>query len=133
MDRRDSTERGRTVQNTINWFEIFVADLPRAQRFYEALLEAPMKTETFNGEPHAIFLAEGLKGALVKREARRPSADGALVYLNCDARLDAVLSRVPAAGGRVLVPKTNIGDPGHIAVIADSEGNAVGLHEARRA
>ncbi|MBX7099667.1 MAG: VOC family protein [Myxococcaceae bacterium] len=121
------------MENTINWFEIFVADLPRAQRFYESLLGAPLKTETFNGEPHAIFQAPGLNGALVKREGRGPSAGGALVYLNCNARLDAVLGRVAQAGGKVLMPKTDIGAPGHIALIADSEGNAVGLHQRPQA
>jgi hypothetical protein len=119
------------MRNTINWFEIFVADMPRAKRFYEQVLSTQLKGEQFNGEAHAIFPDEGLKGALVRRESRKPSAEGALVYVNCDGHLDAALGRVPAAGGRVLMPKTDIGDPGFIAVIADTEGNAVGLHSAR--
>lgn len=120
------------MKDTLSWFEIFVADLPRAQGFYERVLDKKLEAETFNGEPHAIFPAEGLKGALVKRAARKPSADGALVYVDCTGTLDAVLGRVEAAGGKVLLPKTDIGGPGFIAVIADTEGNQVGLHSERR-
>jgi predicted enzyme related to lactoylglutathione lyase len=120
------------MRNTLNWFEIFVANLPRAQAFYEAVLGTKLKAETFNGEPHAIFAAEDLKGALVQRASRKPSAEGSLVYLNCNGQLDAVLGRVAGAGGRVVMPKTDIGPPGFIAVVADSEGNAVGLHSARQ-
>lgn len=119
------------MKDTLSWFEIFVTDMKRAQGFYEQLLDRKLRAETFNGEPNAIFPAEGLKGSLVKREGRQPSADGALVYLDCTGQLDAVLGRVAKAGGRVLVPKTDIGPPGFIAVIADTEGNQVGLHAAR--
>jgi hypothetical protein len=119
------------MRNTLNWFELFVADLPRAQAFYEQVLATKLRAEQFNGEPHAIFGADGLKGALVKREGRKPSAEGSLVYLNCNGALDAALSRVEKAGGKIVMPKTDIGDPGFIAIVKDTEGNAVGLHSAR--
>lgn len=119
------------MQNGINWFELFVADLPRAQAFYEQVLDTKLRAEKFNGEPHAIFQADGVAGALVLRKDRGPSRDGALVYLNCNGKLDAVLARVTKAGGRLVLPKTDIGNPGFIAVMADSEGNAVGLHSER--
>lgn len=119
------------MKNAINWFELFVTNLPRAQKFYEEVLGASLRSETFNGEPHAIFVAEGVGGALVLRKDRKPSAEGALVYLNCNGQLDAVVGRVTKAGGRVVMPKTDIGPPGFIAVMLDSEGNAVGLHSER--
>ena len=31
------------------------------------------------------------------------------------------------------MPKTDIGDPGHIAWVLDTEGNTVGLHAERQA
>ncbi|MFT3713718.1 MAG: VOC family protein [Archangium sp.] len=117
--------------NSITWFEIFVSDMGRAQKFYERMLDAPLKGETFNGEPHAIFRAEGVAGALVERKGKKPSSEGALVYLNCNGKLDGVLSRVEKAGGKIVLPKTDIGDPGFIAIVADTEGNAVGLHQER--
>jgi predicted enzyme related to lactoylglutathione lyase len=52
-----------------------------------------------------------------------------MVYLNCDGELDSVLSRVPKAGGLVLMPKTPVpGGHGHFACLRDSEGNHIGLH-----
>lgn len=117
----------------INWFELPVNDLSRAQVFYETILGKKLRAEDFSGMPMAIFpYGEGaVGGALVKMERRRPSADGALAYLNCDGELEAVLARVPGAGGRVVLPRTDIGAPGFIAVILDTEGNSVGLHSER--
>lgn len=60
----------------------------------------------------------------------RPSPDGAIVYLDAPG-LDAVLSRVERAGGKVVMPRTDIGEPGFIALVVDTEGNRVGLHEPR--
>jgi predicted enzyme related to lactoylglutathione lyase len=50
------------------------------------------------------------------------------MYLNAGNALDAMLARVAAAGGQVLLPATVIGEQGVIAIIRDSEGNRVGLH-----
>jgi predicted enzyme related to lactoylglutathione lyase len=66
---------------------------------------------------------------LVKRSFRRPGRGGALVYLNCDGILDAVLARVRQAGGLILMPKTPVpGGHGYFACLRDSEGNHIGLH-----
>lgn len=120
------------MRNTLNWFEIFVTDLPRAQAFYEAMLEVKLKVEVFNQEPTAMF-GDGKQadGALVQRTGRKPTAEGALVYLACPGNLDACLARAAKAGGKVVMPKTDIGPPGFIAIVADTEGNTVGLHMER--
>ena len=55
--------------------------------------------------------------------------NGPFLFLNVDGRLDEVLGRVYAAGGRIVVPRTDIGDGmGWFAMILDSEGNRIGLH-----
>lgn len=120
------------MKNAISWFELPVLDLPRAQRFYEALLGAPLRAEVFAGLDMAIFPYQGgVGGALVHGERFRPSPDGAVVYLDVGDALDACLGRVGAAGGKVVMPRTDIGEPGFIAMILDPEGNRVGLHQAR--
>lgn len=122
------------MTNALNWFEIPVLDLARATRFYEEVLGERLKQETFAEVPMAIFVRkdpQALSGALIKDSRRRPSADGSLIYLNAAGKLDACLERVAKAGGTVLMPKTEIGDPGFIALVRDTEGNTLGLHAPR--
>lgn len=119
------------MDNALNWFEIFVADLPRAQAFYETVLKLKLRSEMFEGLAHAIFPNKDLAGALVKHPRRGPSGDGAVVYLNCAGKLDECLARVVPSGGSIVLPKTDIGPPGFIAWMKDTEGNVIGLHSPR--
>jgi predicted enzyme related to lactoylglutathione lyase len=115
------------------WFEIPVADIDRAQRFYEALLGMSMKRQRYMGDTdQAVFPNGGpdyASGALVQANAQRaPSQSiGSLVYLSVrDIR--PLLARVAELGGEVLLPLTPITDtPVVIGHIRDSEGNRVGL------
>ena len=120
------------MTNTINWFEIPTIDLERAARFYEVVLGAPLKRELFGGKRLAAFQGEeeSVRGALVHDQQRRPVGDGALVYLHAPD-LDASLALIEAAGGNVVLPKTDVGAPGFIALVRDTEGNVVGLHAPR--
>jgi predicted enzyme related to lactoylglutathione lyase len=116
---------------TINWFEIPVSDMDRAARFYGELLGNPLERADFGEVPHA-FVTSGKDaiGALVKDPNNKPAGDGNLVYFGTQD-IEAAISRVEALGAGVLVPKTAIGEHGHIAVLRDSEGNRVGLHTPR--
>lgn len=52
-----------------------------------------------------------------------------LVYLNANPDVQLVLDRIVAAGGKILVPKTEISpEIGYMGVFMDSEGNRVALH-----
>ena len=123
------------MNNAIHWFEIFVSDLERAKRFYETLLGVSLRREDYARVPSAVFAADkdGIAGGIVQDPNRRPGPGGSLVYLNANGKLDACLERASAAGGVVLMPKTDIGGPGFIAVVRDTEGNVVGLHSERGA
>jgi predicted enzyme related to lactoylglutathione lyase len=116
------------MKNALNWFEIPVRDMDRAVRCYETLLGGQLRRELFGGMPYAIFPYEapGISGALVQDARRNPGA-ATVVYLNVDGQLDAVLTRVDKASARLVLPKTAIGKDGFIAILADSEGNHVGL------
>ena len=121
-------------KHAIHWFEIFVGDLDRPVRFYETVLDIELRRTTEDGRPMAIFasaVTEGVGGALVHQRGREPTATGVLVYLDADGKLDATLARVERAGGTVVMPKTDIGPPGFIALVRDTEGNVVGLHSHR--
>jgi predicted enzyme related to lactoylglutathione lyase len=119
-----------TPETAIHWFEIPCEDLDRAANFYETLLETKLNRATF-GDPVAIFPygKGGTGGTLVQRARRKPGPYGTMVYLNCNGKLDEVIGRVSAAGGLMLLPKTEIvGGFGYYACLRDTEGNHVGLH-----
>jgi predicted enzyme related to lactoylglutathione lyase len=42
--------------------------------------------------------------------------------------MDDVAACVEAAGGKVLLPKMDIGESGFMAMILDTEGNSIGIH-----
>ncbi len=121
------------TRNALSWFEIPVADIERAQRFYETLLARSMRREQMGPHTLAVFAyddAAGVGGALLQgAEALLPGTDGSLVYLDASPSLDAVMSRAGELGAKVLLPKLQLpGTIGFIAQIVDCEGNRIGLH-----
>ena len=121
------------MKNAINWYEIPVTDFSRAKSFYEEVLGAKMEVMTMEemGMEMAFFpanLEEGVGGGIVSGPGYEPSERGSLVYLNGGEDLSNPLSRVEQAGGKVLIPKTAIGENGYMAHFTDSEGNRVAFH-----
>ena len=122
------------MSNVISWFEIPVADMPRAKRFYSALYHVDDLHSTEMMDIQMAFLpcevSESVAaGALCAGEWYKPSADsGALIYLNANPDLNTMLGRVEAAGGQVLMEKTSLGEHGNMAFFMDTEGNRIGLH-----
>ena len=123
------------MDNAISWFEIGTDDLDRATKFYETIFNiklAPLDLDNIKMRMFPIDdMMKGVGGALVFTNGfHKPSTtDGPLIYLNGDPDLQLVLDRVEAAGGKVMVPKTEISpDYGFMGVFIDSEGNRIGLH-----
>lgn len=117
--------------NALNWFELAVTDLSRARTFYETILAAQMQDAEMECCEMAIFPYDNMKGvggALTKMDTFKPGAGGTMIYLNVEGDLDGVLSRIPAAGGKVLRDRMPIPPHGFIGIFEDSEGNVVGLH-----
>lgn len=122
-----------TFTNAISWFEIPTADINRAQQFYEAIFDMkmiPMDTPNLQMRMFPLENMMNVGGAIVYSGFHKPSAtDGALLYLNANPDVQTVLDRITAAGGQILVPKTQISpEYGHMAVFMDTEGNRVALH-----
>jgi len=119
------------MHNAINWFEIPAVDFDRAVNFYSAILGKPVRKGEFGGMPHGFFNADeaAVSGAIVKGNGE-PSNGGALIYLNAEtpANLSQIEGRIARSGGKVVLPKTSIGEQGWMVIFIDSEGNRVGLH-----
>jgi len=120
-------------RNAINWFEIPTRNIDRSKQFYEAILEMPLARNDMGDYKMAIFPSDpqhGAGGCLAQGEGAVPGVEGGtMIYLNAEPSLDAVLSRVERAGGKIAIPRTEIGgDHGFFAHILDPEGNRVGLH-----
>jgi predicted enzyme related to lactoylglutathione lyase len=118
--------------NPITWFEIYVSDLKRAKSFYEAVFGYDLVEEKTDGSFSVYRFpggmpASGAIGALVKHPLRQPSESGTLVYFHCD---DCGLTSelVISNGGAIFRPKLSVGEDGFIAIVGDTEGNAIGLH-----
>ena len=118
------------MTNPIQWFEIAVTDLERAKTFYARvfklefqLIEMPESKMYMFGVPGQV----GAAGALVQSSEGKPSSDGTIVYFTCED-LAIELERVAPAGGKLSIPKTDIGEFGFFAQCFDTEGNKIGLH-----
>ena len=119
--------------NAVGWFEIPVADMERAMKFYEAVLEVKLERNMVGEIDMAWFPmveGKGAAGSLVfHKEWYTPSQEGTLVYFTAySGDLSNELSRVESAGGKVLMPKHSIGEYGFMAVVLDTEGNRIALH-----
>ncbi len=120
--------------HAINWFEIPATNLDRAYSFYHTILPGCVRKGTFLGGDLVLFdvpfqNGSAVGGSISVRADLKPTADGPVIYLNTFGQLDEALARVTTAGGTVLAPKMDLGNFGHAAIILDSEGNKVGLHQ----
>lgn len=123
------------MSNAINWFEIPATDFARAKTFYETILGMEITEIPFPHGRYALFPADmqggRVGGALMQSDGFNPSTDGTVVYLNGREDLNIALSKVEAAGGKILLPKTSIGENGFMAHFTDTEGNRVALHSMK--
>ncbi|MGC4100654.1 VOC family protein [Ferruginibacter sp.] len=123
------------MNNAISWFEIPTTDINRAQKFYETIFGISMIPMEMPNIKMRMFplddMMNGIGGALVDSGGfHKPSmTDGPLIYLNANPDVQIVLDKVEAAGGKIMVPKTEISpEYGNMAVFIDTEGNRMALH-----
>ena len=123
------------MNNAISWFEIPATDLPRAQKFYETIFGIQMVPMDMENIKMRMFPLDDMMtqigGAVVDSGGfHKPSlTDGPLIYLNGNPDVQNILNKVEAAGGTIMVPKTQISpEYGYMAVLVDTEGNRIGLH-----
>ncbi len=122
------------MKNAINWFEIPVKNFEKSKAFYETVLATEMQVMEMEemGAIMAFFPHDmdnnAAGGSIISGPGYEPSQQGALIYLNGGDDLAVSLARVEVAGGKVIIPKTSLGEHGFMAQFIDVEGNKVAFH-----
>ena len=121
-------------KHAISWFEIPTMDIERAKFFYEEIFNIKMITMDTPNLLMRLFPIENMMnigGSLVfNKDFYKPSStEGPLIYLNGNPDVQLILDKIEYAGGKILVPKTQISpEYGYMAVFLDTEGNRIALH-----
>jgi predicted enzyme related to lactoylglutathione lyase len=125
-----------TIRNLISWFELPAADLDRAQNFYETIFDIQMIPLDMPQLQMRLFPTDNPNnygGAICSSSDFYQSSDqsGPLIYLNGDPDVQLILDKIEIAGGKIVIPKTQISpEYGYMAVFLDTEGNRVALYSS---
>jgi predicted enzyme related to lactoylglutathione lyase len=118
------------LKDYVSWFEIPAVDFQQAVHFYNHIFGIEMAQNITEVNAMAFFpVTSGIGGAIIAGPGSVPSDTGPLLYLNGGKDLANVLNKVEEAGGRIVMPKTPIGeDAGYFAIFIDCQGNKLALH-----
>jgi uncharacterized protein len=118
------------------WIEIPVNNIERALQFYQTVFDLePTEISTDDVRRIAALVSttpEGRVGiSLNQTKNFTPSDKGTLVYLAVGEDLTHNLNRVEPAGGKIIEPKSSMGEAGNYATIRDTEGNVLALYSSK--
>ena len=122
----------------IAYFEIPANDVERAKHFYHSLLGWKIEPTRNPMDPamkesmqyQDIVTGKEEKGTLTMGGLyKRQMSENIINYVLVDD-VDKVFTKVEKLGGMVIVPKKEIKTVGDVAIILDTEGNAIGLWKA---
>ncbi len=122
---------------TINHFEIPSDDVERAQKFYDNVFGWSMQKWSNPENPQKDYWMfettdengnKGLSGGLMKRQAPEHTMTN---YITVPS-IDEYIPKIEQAGGKIMIPKTEIPDMGFFAIFIDTENNQFGLFEVKR-
>lgn len=120
-----------TNSNSVGWFDLNVANLDRAKKFYETVFNVKLTDLPIEWGRQSFFPfnpeSQNISGALVEKADFIASGNNTVIYFETE---DCVSEeqRIAQAGGKVVQPKLHIGEFGYISIFIDTEGNTVGLH-----
>lgn len=120
--------------NPVIWFEIYVQDMARAKKFYEAVfnkklekLSSPVDSCEMWAFPMDMD-SVGAAGSLVKMDGVKPGGSTLVYFASADCSEAAAIKK---AGGKIDKEKMSIGQYGFIVLAYDTEGNMFGLHSLK--
>jgi predicted enzyme related to lactoylglutathione lyase len=121
--------------NPVAYFEIPVASMPRAQRFYERVFGTELELAEIDGNQMALFpFTEGhpgASGALACGPSYVPGKSGVRIYFSVE-HIDHTLALALREGADANYPVTEVPGYGWVAEFIDPEGNCIALYAAAR-
>ena len=113
----------------ICYLEIPAKTAEASADFYSSIFNWKLRTR---GDGALAFDDTGAVSGTWVKESDRTADERTRIYIMVDAIADT-LSRIQAAGGRVITPRTEIGPGmGAFAAFSDPVGNEFGLYEEPR-
>lgn len=123
-----------TNKNSVGWFDLNVANLDRAKKFYETVFNVELTDAPIEWGKQSFFPfnheSPNISGALVEQSDFIPSSNNTVIYFETEDIISEE-QRIEKAGGKVVQPKMSIGEFGFISIFIDTEGNTVGLHSRK--
>ncbi|RLT27903.1 MAG: VOC family protein [Chloroflexi bacterium] len=122
-----------TQQGIPSWVELMTSDEDAAVRFYGDLFNWVDNAQDVPGENGGTYHLATLGGdniAGIGTERQPGVPPHWSIYFAVDDAV-AVAAKVPAAGGQVIVPPTDVMNLGRMAIVADPTGAPIGLWEAK--
>lgn len=116
------------MQAIFKWVEIPTTDFYRAVDFYNQVLNIKLEANDWGNEKMACLPND--EGAIFYSPGFEPSTKGVLVSFHAGNNIDAMITRIEQAGGKIVRPKTKIEAEGrgYFALFIDSEGNQLSVY-----
>jgi uncharacterized protein len=119
---------------TVEHFKIPADDVQRAQKFYKDVFDWSMRKWSHPDNPDQDFWYfdtvdekgnKGIEGGMMKRQFPSHTVTN---YITVSS-VDAYTLSIEKAGGKIIIPKTEIKEMGYIVVFLDTENNMFGIYE----
>lgn len=134
-------DKGRWFfMNSVVWFEMPFDESERAQKFYQdvfgwQIMKVPemeyFLATTTQTDPQTMQPKNpgAINGGMSKRDST--TAQHPLVVIGVDS-IDVHVKKIEGSGGKIIMSKTDIGEFGFYARVADTEGNEIGIWEKKQ-
>jgi len=117
------------MTSEVVWVDLPVIDLKRAMNFYQKITAS--KFHQFSEQVAALDHKPGLASiCLFESTDEKPSKEGALIYISLSQSIEQALLMIEDLGGEIIRPIHEIQPYGKRAIILDTEGNRIALHES---
>jgi predicted enzyme related to lactoylglutathione lyase len=123
MKLRQDIREASTMGAPVTWFEINTSDAKGVREFYRELFGWNLRVTE---ESNYALVDTGVEGGIGGGIGDAQGPNQVIFYVEVEDP-QACLDRIEKAGGRTVVPVTEIPDMVTFAQFADPQGNVVGL------